>query len=151
MQPINTFFDGHYFRSRLEARWAVFFKEAGISYQYEPEGFKLDNSECYLPDFYIPQFKAYAEIKPFTNDMIDVNIKQYITGHSDYQNKWFPFSRHYNLMLLFDVPHSDSFVMLTLGSAHGKISIKDYYNFPGNNLDDAILKANYKRFEHGAK
>ena len=30
-------------RSRLEARWAVFFDTAGIAWQYEPEGFDLTN------------------------------------------------------------------------------------------------------------
>jgi hypothetical protein len=35
---IQTHYNGYHFRSRLEARWAVFFDECGIRYQYEPEG-----------------------------------------------------------------------------------------------------------------
>ena len=54
IKAIETIYNGYKFRSRLEARWAVFFEEAGIEYQYEPEGYVLDNGECYLPDFYIP-------------------------------------------------------------------------------------------------
>jgi hypothetical protein len=38
MQPIPTRYDGYLFRSRLEARWAVFFKTPGIFYVYEPGG-----------------------------------------------------------------------------------------------------------------
>ena len=63
MQVIQTTYNGYRFRSRLEARWAVFFDAAGIEYQYEPEGFKVDTN-CYLPDFYLPTFDCYAEVKP---------------------------------------------------------------------------------------
>lgn len=64
IKPIETVYNGYRFRSRLEARWAVFFDEAGIKYEYEPEGFVLDNGILYLPDFYLPWFHAYVEIKP---------------------------------------------------------------------------------------
>lgn len=66
IQAIETFYDGYRFRSRLEARWAVFFHEAGIQYEYEPEGFDLPKRGYYLPDFYLPQFGAYVEIKPLS-------------------------------------------------------------------------------------
>lgn len=49
--PIETFYKGYRFRSRLEARWAVFFDSIGIKYEYEPEGYVLPNGSCYLPDF----------------------------------------------------------------------------------------------------
>lgn len=61
-KAIETVYDGYRFRSRLEARWAVFFHEAGIQYQYEPEGFQGCNG-AYLPDFYFPEYKVYAEVK----------------------------------------------------------------------------------------
>ena len=64
IKAIETFYDGYRFRSRLEARWAVFFHESGIPYVYEPEGFRLDEHIFYLPDFYLPWFSAYVEIKP---------------------------------------------------------------------------------------
>jgi hypothetical protein len=41
IKPIETLYRGYKFRSRLEARWAVFFDVAGIAWQYEPEGFDL--------------------------------------------------------------------------------------------------------------
>lgn len=50
------------FRSRLEARWAVFFNNIGLEYEYEMEGFDME--ECsYLPDFYIPSIDRWFEIK----------------------------------------------------------------------------------------
>ena len=54
IRAIETSYDGYRFRSRLEARWAVFFNAAGIDYQYEPEGFILEDRSWYLPDFYLP-------------------------------------------------------------------------------------------------
>ena len=63
VKAIETEYNGYRFRSRLEARWAVFFDEIGIEYQYEPEGFDLGNGIYYLPDFYIPEADAWIEIK----------------------------------------------------------------------------------------
>lgn len=51
LKPIETVYNGYKFRSRLEARWAVFFDAVGIKYEYEPEGFELDDGTRYLPDF----------------------------------------------------------------------------------------------------
>lgn len=63
MKAIETIYNGYRFRSRLEARWAVFFDEMGIKYEYEPQGYKLSNGKCYLPDFYLPESKCFVEIK----------------------------------------------------------------------------------------
>lgn len=63
MESIETIYNGYKFRSRLEARWAIFFDAAGIQYEYEPEGIMLTNGDWYLPDFYLPQFYCYFEVK----------------------------------------------------------------------------------------
>lgn len=63
IKPIETCYNGYRFRSRLEARWAVFMDALGIKYEYEPEGFELQ-SGWYLPDFWLPQLHAWLEIKP---------------------------------------------------------------------------------------
>ena len=63
IKAIETTYNGYRFRSRLEARWAVFFDAVGMPYEYEPEGFVLDDGTTYLPDFYLPWFNAYVEIK----------------------------------------------------------------------------------------
>lgn len=63
IQPIATKYKGITFRSRLEARWAVFFYAMGIPFEYEPEGFDI-GSEWYLPDFYLPDQRYWVEIKP---------------------------------------------------------------------------------------
>lgn len=54
MKAIETKYKGYRFRSRLEARWAVFFDALGIEWRYEPEGFDLGFGAMYLPDFWLP-------------------------------------------------------------------------------------------------
>ena len=63
MKAIETGYKGYRFRSRLEARWAVFFDALGIKYEYEPEGIVLSDGTGYLPDFYLPGFNCYFEVK----------------------------------------------------------------------------------------
>jgi hypothetical protein len=69
MKALETVYRGHVFRSRLEARWAVFFDQIRVRWEYEPEGFKLDDGSNYLPDFFL-HFDGgiYAEIKPEGDD-----------------------------------------------------------------------------------
>lgn len=64
MKAIETTYNGYRFRSRLEARWAIFFDCLKIRWDYETEGFILDNGQYYLPDFWLPGFDCYAEVKP---------------------------------------------------------------------------------------
>src|SRR3954465_9815108 len=84
--PLETRYAGCRFRSRLEARWAVFFDNLGIRWEYERQGFELApltpaqvklNEErgifsaegdanhlgYYLPDFWLPEQSAWLEIK----------------------------------------------------------------------------------------
>lgn len=66
IKPIETVYKGCRFRSRLEARWAVFFDEMGIDWEYEPEGFEFihdGKTVRYLPDFYLPNDRFYVEVK----------------------------------------------------------------------------------------
>ena len=36
----------------------------GIDFQYEPEGFVIPGVGPYLPDFYLPHIRFFAEVKP---------------------------------------------------------------------------------------
>ena len=62
IKPIETKYNGFRFRSRLEARWAIFFDMIGLKYEYEVEGFEI-NEIRYLPDFYLPTLDRWFEIK----------------------------------------------------------------------------------------
>jgi hypothetical protein len=62
VQPIETEYAGCRFRSRLEARWAVFFDHLEIPWEYEPQGFETSAGR-YLPDFWLPEMRIWAEVK----------------------------------------------------------------------------------------
>ena len=67
IKAIDTSYKGFLFRSRLEARWAVFFDALGLDWEYESEGFELPDGTRYLPDFCVqtPQGNPiWYEIKP---------------------------------------------------------------------------------------
>lgn len=94
MKPIQTYYNGYKFRSRLEARWAVFFDACHMKWEYEPEGFKLSDGTHYLPDFKITTpygSTIWYEIKPegttedakfnqFESDLIDAFREGIATG-----------------------------------------------------------------------
>jgi hypothetical protein len=48
IKPIETLYRDHWFRSRLEARWAVFFDALGVPWRYEEEG--IDLADVTLPN-----------------------------------------------------------------------------------------------------
>lgn len=74
LKAIETAYKGYRFRSRLEARWAVWLDQIGWRWEFEPEGFDLGDGDRYLPDFLlragggkdIPEDRAlcWLEIKP---------------------------------------------------------------------------------------
>jgi len=75
--PIETSYAGYRFRSRVEARWAVFFDMLNLPWSYEVEGYHLGEAgEMYLPDFrvirnlrqgedYSAQREMWIEIKGY--------------------------------------------------------------------------------------
>lgn len=63
MNAIPTKYAGYYFRSRLEARWAIFFDAMAERWEYEREGYVLSDGNCYLPDFWLPDMNLYLEVK----------------------------------------------------------------------------------------
>ena len=63
LKAIETHYNGYHFRSRTEARWAVYFDTLKIKYEYEKEGYDLGKLGWYLPDFWLPQVSMFAEVK----------------------------------------------------------------------------------------
>lgn len=62
-----TKYGGVVFRSKEEARWAVFFDSLGVKYEYEPFYSEVETgciSVNYLPDFYLPKQEMFIEVKP---------------------------------------------------------------------------------------
>lgn len=72
IEPVPTRYHGVLYRSRTEARWAVFFDALGVDATYEPESYSIDGV-WYLPDFFVLSWNLFAEIKgeiptPFERD-----------------------------------------------------------------------------------
>jgi hypothetical protein len=89
---IPTEYSGILFRSRLEARWAVFFTNLGLTWMYEPQKLTLFNGVRYIPDFYLPDIAitpsnsdsgAWIEIKPETSFIEEHKAKGMIVSEED--------------------------------------------------------------------
>ena len=76
IKAIETNYNGYRFRSRAEARWAIFLEKAGIKFMYEPEGFLFDDGTQYLPDFYLPEQDAFLECKGLMETKDEHKIEQ---------------------------------------------------------------------------
>lgn len=102
IKPIETLYKGYRFRSRLEARWAIFFDVANIKWEYETEGFNVNNTR-YLPDFYLPELKIYVEVKPNGLDIESRVIKDVKKGQRIHyvgqSNKSYSFSVQHSVWM----------------------------------------------------
>lgn len=78
---IATAYRQYEFRSRLEAKWAVFFDLCGWSWSYEP----LDMNG-WIPDFAIGERPVLVEIKPFFREEEYADAKQKIIHSGCHQD-----------------------------------------------------------------
>lgn len=170
IKAIETHLYGYKFRSRLEARWAIFLSRLGIKWEYEFEGFVLPNRECYLPDFYLPTFNGgmYVEVKPKeltpeerencwqlcigleTNVWLAVGTPNLVCYEVFYWND--------NKAVEGDgIPNADQaefenrmFAMSAYGKTGGMIN-PEYRDLLGNTLSWAVSEAKKARFEYKDK
>jgi len=92
IKPIQTEYKGYKFRSRLEARWAVFFDACGLSWEYEPEGYDLGDGLYYLPDFLLHGYMfryglegdLYVEVKGCMSSEDRKKINYFSWGNEDH-------------------------------------------------------------------
>ena len=124
IKAIETRYKGYRFRSRLEARWAVFFDALGWTWRYEHEGYEIgwDERRKYLPDFHIRTSSGqslYVEVKGDPDFFADGKFLDLFDfcggppghGHSAPQTIWAPGpngwssnSKNCPLLILGDVP-----------------------------------------------
>lgn len=145
IKAIETRYKGYRFRSRLEARWAVFFDALGIDWRYEEEGYVLEDGSRYLPDFFLPEFEWHAEVKPYAPSGEDAAKMKL------FDNKPPPGSL--GLLYLIGVPGEftvDEYRLCDGGSQSTwhflvrTIGIADH-----SRIIDAVRAARSARFEHG--
>lgn len=82
IRAIETRYNGYRFRSRAEARWAVFFDALGLRYEYEKEGYELPCGR-YLPDFFLPEINVWFEVKgvdPTSDEITKAGFLHWSTG-----------------------------------------------------------------------
>lgn len=75
LKAIPTLYRETTFRSRLEAKWAVFYSSLGIEWRYEPEGYDLDGT-YYLPDFYLPEIGIWLEKKGTVRGQVESTLRK---------------------------------------------------------------------------
>ncbi|KRN88691.1 hypothetical protein [Ligilactobacillus ceti] len=105
MKVIQTEYKGYLFRSRLEARWAVFFDSVGVDWEYEVEGFELEDGSKYLPDFLIHGVKGCYE-----GDLY-VEVKGYLSK-SD-ANKIRLFAKEHPILIVSRIPYGSDISYIT--------------------------------------
>jgi len=112
IQAVPSVYGGVEFRSRLEARWAVFFDAIGVEWYYEFEGYKL-RSGWYLPDFYLPSVNnpdkhspVYDHPQAFYTRGLHVEIKHpNYFKESGWDDRWFEFGQAgYSLGVICGMP-----------------------------------------------
>ena len=120
MKIIETSYKGYKFRSRLEARWAVFFDTCGVKWEYEPEGFDLGNGIWYLPDFLLNDvytkyvsgtpINLWVEVKGVMTEQDAIKIKKFALSNEDYTgNKSDGYSLENPIILLLGIPTGKDF------------------------------------------
>ena len=144
LKAIETSYKGYRFRSRTEARWAVFLEWSGIlKWEYEKEGFDLP-SGYYLPDFWIEYWEGetkksiWMEVKGEIPDELsrECRLCQELCIASGQE-----------VILVCGTPSLDPLYHFTPnGYRYGTIA--DFWN-DRSRTDYAIEEARSARFEHG--
>ena len=137
IKAIETEYNGYRFRSRLEARWAIFLDELGIAYEYEREGYEIASGVWYLPDFHIDD--GWLEIKhnDYNDDSALDKMGALVAGLKEPG------------IIVYGDP-LDHYGVLFLPHFIKPGYVRHVANFSNlTNADDAALIARQASFEHG--
>lgn len=108
IKPIETTYRGYRFRSRLEARWAVFFDAIGANWEYEPEGFDLGDGLYYLPDFVLHDMKVDTRTGGSGDQDVYVEVKGKMTEKDAEKIKRFAEDEH-PIYVVGNIPDPETF------------------------------------------
>lgn len=126
---IPTKYNGYSFRSRLEARWAVFFDALNVRFEYEKEGYDLGALGWYLPDFWLPDIGSgvWAEVKP--EEGLHATAHQKLSALSRITQQ--------NSIMLVGTPWNN------LNPQEGRWADDAWMTFPGSDLDPCGMDGPY--------
>lgn len=79
---VEVSYSGRIFRSKLEARWAVFLDLLEINWDYEPCHYQVGEDLWYLPDLYLPELAVWLEVKgvPFMDAQSMAKVLASVAG-----------------------------------------------------------------------
>ena len=156
MKAIQTVYKGYFFRSRLEARWAVFFDALNIDWEYEKEGFDFGKDK-YLPDFWLKTVNMWAEVKP--EYPFDKTAKSLAVQLA--QNTGYP------VLMLGGVPKNFPYPGIVKDGTECDFCLTNHHNYPQkehrfyanpsdeelqwDDTEEAVIAARSARFEFGGR
>lgn len=135
IKPIETEYKGYKFRSRLEARWAVFFDAIGAKWEYEPEGFELADGTRYLPDFLLHNVRGRGCDK---NGDIYIEIKGKMTPADLHKIELFPFP----IIVFGQIPYAEWRTCTWGGKTYTRLKID------GIGADDVLYNLMYSENDY---
>jgi hypothetical protein len=175
IRAIETSYAGCRFRSRLEARWAVFFDHMGITWEYEAEGFELSSGERYLPDFRFPLWPgSCAEVKG-SQDQLDADaprMRKFATeapshllvlgpiprvphpefSHSAPVHSLIEYQAGHSMLAMFAGSPGTPIIAACLAVAPLEVQHEPLTGLrPARFIEDAYNAARSARFEHGER
>jgi hypothetical protein len=166
VHAIETQYAGCRFRSRLEARTAVFLDHMRIDWEFEPQGYDLPSGR-YLPDFRIttgrtevPQF--YIEVKggmPDTREFtvaseINLYVAPLVIFSGDIPRQrgagtaWIMQQPDNGGEVTWTMTDPEQAMLRTVYPVHGDVRRPETF---GAVYDNALTAARSARFEHGEK
>lgn len=143
LKAIDTYFRGYKFRSRLEARWAVFLTHLAVPFDYEFQGFDLGAAGWYLPDFWLPQQQVWIEVKPTQEVTTDELKKARALAQQS----------SCAVYVVIGLPGSDPAIYMPTGKVgRGQTLLQNrlFKHINRRVYMEAMLKAKQARFEKGA-
>lgn len=153
MKAIETRYNNRLFRSRTEARYAVFLDALGEKWEYEKDGYDLDDRDYYLPDFWLPRLETFVEIKgtnPNDDEIRKCRKLQFFTGNQVAIFSGIPME---NDGLLFTFTNLnggeliETYCQWTIND--GFLDFTEYPDEPSQMIQAAAQRASEARFEHG--
>ena len=131
MSLIETPFGGQIFRSRLDARWAVFFSKLGLSYKYESGENQCSPDHGYTPDFWLADLGIFVAINGWEAPISKLRLPELLD---------FSEQRNSDTLLIFGMPGEATMFMLNSESRDALTQLR-------RNWREEITQADHKLSE----